>query len=87
MIVLVAGLVSFVYVFLKATQQRHVQFAQYWRMPWPSYGMAFCEVFVISTVARTADGWGPAIALAFCIGSGAWIGSVLGTWLHARRQG
>jgi hypothetical protein len=81
---LAAFLVSFVYIFLKATQQRHVQFAQYFRMPIPSYGMAACEVFVIGTVAR-GEGLAELAVLAFCIGTGAWMGSVLGTWMHARR--
>lgn len=80
-----AFIASFVLIFLKATQQRHVQFAEYWRMPLVSYGMAFCEVFITVKVARSGDD-GALVALALCIGTGAALGSVLGTWLHERKR-
>jgi len=83
---LLAWAVSFIYIYLKATQQRHVQFAEYWRMPPMSYGMAACEVFTFTLVIRHYDDiWSLAI-LAFCIGTGAWMGSVLGTWLHVQSR-
>ena len=83
---LLAWAVSFVYIFLKATQQRQVQHAEYRKMPLPSYGMAFCEVFVITIVSRHYDDAISLGFLAFCIGTGAWMGSMLGTYLHARRR-
>jgi hypothetical protein len=83
---LLAFLVSALYIGLKATQQRQVQFAQYWRMPPVSLSMAFCEVFIVSNVARTANGFGPLCGLAVSIGLGAAIGSMLGTYLHERKH-
>lgn len=81
-----AFLASFVLIALKATQQRQVQFAEYRKMPPVSIGMAFCEVFIVANVARTADGFWPLVGLALCIGLGAACGSMLGTYLHARKH-
>jgi hypothetical protein len=78
--------VSFLYIFLKATQQRQVMACQYRKMPLLSMGMAFCEVFIVSNVARTADGFLPLLFLALAIGSGSALGSILGTYLHARKH-
>ena len=83
---LIAWAVSFCYIFLKSTQQRQVQFAEYRKMPLPSYGMAFCEVFVTTLIVRHYDDFASLALLAFCIGTGAWMGSMLGTFLHARRR-
>jgi hypothetical protein len=83
---LAAFAASFVLIFLKATQQRQVQFAQYRRMPPVSMGMAFCEVFIVANVARTSDGFWPLVLLALSIGAGAAIGSMLGTYLHVRKH-
>jgi O-antigen/teichoic acid export membrane protein len=83
---LLAWAVSFLYIFLKSTQQRQVQFAEYRKMPIPSYGMAFCEVFVTSVVVRHYNDAISLVVLAICIGTGAWMGSMLGTYLHARRR-
>lgn len=81
-----AWLVSFGYVFLKSTQQRQVQFAEYRKMPFPSYGMALCEVFVTVNIVRHYDDAASLLILAFAIGTGAWMGSMLGTYLHVRRK-
>jgi hypothetical protein len=83
---LAAFVVSALFIGLKATQQRHVQFAEYWRMPPVSMGMAFCEVFLVSAVARRADGWMELALLAVAIGLGASLGSISGTYLHARKH-
>jgi ABC-type phosphate/phosphonate transport system permease subunit len=73
-------------VTLKALQQRHVQHAEYLKMPAVSYGMAACEVFITYSVIKTfPDVWGLAL-LILAIGSGGAIGSILGTWLHARKH-
>ena len=81
-----AFLVSALSIGLKATQQRQVQHAEYWRMPPVSMAMAFCEVFIVSNVARSADGFWPLVLLALSIGAGSDIGSVLGTFLHVRKH-
>ena len=83
---LLAWAVSLVYIGAKAYQQRVVQHAQYARMPLMSYIMAFCEVFVITIVSRHYENTWALATLAFCIGTGAWMGSMLGTYLHARRR-
>lgn len=82
---LAAFLASFLLIFLKATQQRHVQFAEYRKMPPVSMGMAFCEVFIVANVARSGETH-ELIFLALCIGVGAGLGSMLGTYLHERRH-
>lgn len=83
-----AGAASLLYIALKAMQQRQVMAAQYWRMPPLSYAMAFCEVFITGSVAHTIATGGGLLELsllAFSIGTGGSAGSILGTWLHARR--
>ena len=87
---LAAFFASLVLIFLKSTQQRHVQFEEYWRMPAVSYGMAGCEVFITAKVAvhaitESGDTAG-LVLLAFSIGTGAALGGILGTYLHARRK-
>ena len=81
-----AFVASFVLIFLKATQQRQVQFAEYRKMPPVSLGMAFCEVFIVSNIAITATGFWPLFLLAVCIGAGAALGSMIGTYLHVRKH-
>lgn len=81
-----AFLVSALYIGLKATQQRQVMAAEYRKMPAVSLGMAFCEVFIVANVARSADGFWPLFLLALSIGSGSALGSILGTYLHARKH-
>lgn len=82
---LTAGAVSFLYIALKALQQRQVMAAQYWRMPVVSFAMAFCEVFIVSNVAVNAANHTSLVALALAIGAGGGAGSIFGTWLHARK--
>ena len=81
-----AFLAYFAYVTLKALQQRQVMAAEYLKMPPLSYGMAACEVFVFANVVYASDSLLSLTLLAFCIGSGGALGSMLGTWLHARRR-
>lgn len=84
--------VQFVYIALKALQQRQVMAAEYWKMPLVSMAMAFCEVFIVANVAsvaimaRNAHGLLSLVALALSIGSGAALGSISGTWVHARKR-
>lgn len=83
---LLAGSAYFVAVSLKALQQRHVQYAEYLKMPAVSYGMAFCEIFLFSMVARHAENTQALVCLALSIGTGGAIGSIVGTYLHARKH-
>lgn len=73
-------------VTLKAYQQRLVGAAEYHKMPPISYGMAVCEVFMVSTVAKNADSVYELALLAVAMGTGSSLGSMLGTWLHARKH-
>lgn len=77
---------SFIYIALKALQQRQVMHAEYLKMPAVSMAMAGCEVFLMVNVVRTSDSLGGLFLLAFCIGAGAGLGSIAGTWLHARKR-
>lgn len=77
---------SLLYIGLKATQQRQVQFEEYAKMPAVSLAMAGCEVFLMVNVVHSADSIAGLVLLALCIGAGAGLGSILGTWLHARKR-
>lgn len=81
---LLAWAVSLVYIGAKSYQQRVVMRAQYHKMPPMSYLMAFCEVFVTTAIVRSLHSTWELTMLAFAIGTGAWMGSMLGTYLHAR---
>ena len=72
-----AAFAMFVFVFLKAFQQRNVAFdAPFWVILLLSYGMALTEVYVVSVIAEvgfslelvaaigTGSGWGAVIAMA-----------------------
>lgn len=76
--------VTFIYVFLRAFQQKNVQHSMYaWMIP-VSYGMGLCDVYIISTVAR--DGhilW----VTALFMGTGGALGSVGATFLHNKMNG
>lgn len=81
-----AFLAYLVAVTLKAYQQRQVMAAEYLKMPVVSYGMAMCEVFITYSVIRTSNSTEGLLLLAFAIGTGGAFGSILGTWLHARKN-
>jgi hypothetical protein len=66
-----AGLASFIFVFLKAFQQRNVAFDHYWPVIPISILMAATEVYVISSVVFL----GYSIALVLSIGVGAGTGN------------
>jgi len=83
---LLAFLVSLVYVHLKARQQLAVVNMEFRRIMPNSLGMAACEVFILSTVVRTADSFYGLILLALCIGLGAGIGCIAAMKLHQRRK-
>lgn len=77
---------SLVYIALKALQQKQVQHEEYLKMPAVSLAMAFCEIFIMANVVHSAESVQGLVALALAIGLGAGIGSMLGTYLHARRR-
>lgn len=81
-----AFVVYLLYVLLRATQQRQVQHAEYWRMPPVSILMALADVFLVVNVIKTSDDTLALVGLALCMGLGGGLGSMLGTWLHARRH-
>lgn len=83
---LVALLIYLVAVTLKAYQQRNVMAAEYRAMPIVSFGMAFCDIFLMALVFHSANDIWQLIGLWLAIGAGGSLGSVLGTWLHARNH-
>lgn len=69
---------SFLFVFLKAFQQRNVAFNHYaWVIP-ISLGMAATEVYMVSTIAVTGMGLFPVLS----IGLAAGLGSVFAMLVH-----
>lgn len=79
MSVLLAGLASLVFIFLKAFQQRNVVLdAPAFVVMGTSLAMAFAEVYVIAVVVRV--GYDPILVCS--IGLGAGIGCVLAMRLH-----
>lgn len=78
---LVAFTVSFVYIFLKATQQLNVLHLRYkWVMP-VSLGMALCEATIVLLVVNTG------IASALFIGLGGGLGCMLSMSLFGKKKG
>ena len=75
-----AGGAMFVFVFLKALQQRNVAFDNYWWIMPVSLGMAAMEVYVIARIA--AGGWHWALVLV--IGVGAGLGALSAMVLHRK---
>ena len=80
MMYILAFVASFVFIFLKAFQQRNVAFMNYgWVMP-TSMAMACTEVYVIASVAHS--GWSPVLVL--CIGAGSGLGATIAMYVHNR---
>ena len=70
---------SFIFIGLKSIQQLNVVHKCYrWIVP-TSMMMAFCEIYVIATVATQGWGW-----MVIPIGLGGGLGSLCSTWLHDR---
>ena len=75
---LVAFLVSFCYVGLKATQQQNVIFGEYlWIMP-VSVLLALCEVTIVVLIVKST------LIVALPIGVGAGLGAIVAMWAHKR---
>lgn len=76
-------LASFMFVFLKAFQQRNVAFDHYkWIVP-VSFGMAATEVYVISTIVMTGYSFNAVLGM----GLGGGTGALLSMYLHKRYLG
>ena len=74
---------SFVFVFLKAFQQRNVAFDNYrWVLP-TSMGMAATEVYVISVIATQ----GYAVLAVLGMGLGAGAGALVAMYTHGKYVG
>jgi hypothetical protein len=80
---LTSGAAMFVFVALKAFQQRNVAFDHYAPVIPISWAMALTEVYVIATIAVQGFNWW----LAFAIGTGSGFGAVCAMWLHKRLLG
>ena len=81
---------SFLYVFLKATQQLNVvKHMIRWITP-VSIGMGLCEVFIVGTVSVTAvtvGGFWPLLGLGLALGLGGAVGAILAMIFHKRARG
>lgn len=78
MMLLTVFVSSYVFIFLKALQQRHVQHNDWWWVPPTSMAMAFVEYYVIAVVARQGYGLGIVIAG----GTGAGLGALTAMFFH-----
>ena len=87
----------FIFVFVKAFQQRNVNFLNYWWVPPFSYLMAITQVFVIGVVSVKANNgasletphemWLFILSvwpIVLVIGTAGWLGSTLAMYLHNR---
>lgn len=77
---LYAGLAMFIFVALKAGQQRNVAFDHYWPVMPMSICMAFAEVYVISIIIKV----GYDLPVVLAIGIGAGLGAMLAMALHRK---
>ncbi len=72
---------TLIYVFLRAFQQKNVMHSKYaWMIP-TSYGMGFCDVYIITTIA---GGQHILWIVAMAMGTGGTIGAISATYLHNR---
>lgn len=79
-IYVLTGLSSFIFIFLRAFQQRNVAFDRYAAVMPVSLLMAFAEVFVIANIAHR--GFDLILVLTIGVGSGA--GALCAMRLHKR---
>jgi hypothetical protein len=71
---------AFVYVMLRAFQQRNVAFDSYgWIVP-TSYCMAVVDIFLVASFAREGWSW----ALVFWYGTAGAAGSLCAMWFHKK---
>lgn len=82
---LLGGALSFFSIACKSTNQKSVQYNRYWLIPPVSYLQAFSELFTAGIFAHTYidKPLTDCAILAFCIGTGAWIGCIVGIKIQA----
>jgi hypothetical protein len=84
MIYITIFVVYFIYVFLRAFQQRNVIHNNYMMILPVSYGMALCDAGMMYSIATYAtDSW-ELIKLAACAGTGGGIGCIAAMLSHDR---
>jgi hypothetical protein len=71
---------GYLYVWLRAFQQRNVAFDNYWYIPPVSYCMAAVDMFVIVNVSRNGMSW-KYVAI---YGTSAALGAMSAMWFHKR---
>jgi hypothetical protein len=71
---------TFVYVLLRALQQRNVAFDSYRWIPPVAFGMAAVDAFLIVTVAQSGWSWQIVIAN----GAAGALGCLAAMWIHKR---
>lgn len=76
MIYLIAFFVSFIYIAMKSWQQINVIKGRFFQVPFPSMGMAICEVSIISLVIKDSA------LIAIPIGIGGACGCWFTMWLN-----
>lgn len=81
---LAAFAAAYVMVALKSTQQISVIRGRWWWVPPVSYGMAACEIIIISQVATNGESMAGLIA---AIGTGGWLGCFTSMWIDRRVRG
>ena len=69
---------SYIFIALKAFQQRHVIHNDWWWVPPTSMAMAFVEFYVIASVAKN----GYSLTLVIAGGAGAGLGALTAMALH-----
>ena len=80
MIYIYMFIAHFLYVFLKAFQQRNVAFDHYKMIVPISYGMALMEVFVIASIATR----GFTVLSVVALGTAGGLGALLAMWSHKK---
>ena len=82
MLYLTIGCMYFIYVFMRAFQQRNVIHNNYKWIPPVSYAMAVCDSFLIYSIAKHADAFYAIALIAFSAGTGGSIGCIAAMLLH-----
>jgi hypothetical protein len=88
--VLLVGAANFIFIFLKAFQQRNVAFMHYWWVVPTSLLMGIVEVGVVGAVAIKATAASSLLSLwpiIIAIGVGGGLGAVASMWIHKRYIG
>lgn len=83
---IVIFLLTFLYVFLRAFQQRNVTAGKLPLIIPVSYLMGFLEIsnVSISTIRVIQNGYIEILSIGFFAGTGGWMGAFLAIWLHKK---